>query len=227
MLLKVNSLIFLLFFLSCCKFYQTSTFDCVKINSKDFIDNHYIKVNGIIPQHERQLITTNGGGPVYGEILHSSLKILLDDLKVKNSDVFYDLGSGTGKVTLQAYLDYPFKKAVGIELSPTRCQHSINAKSHLEQQLAIESNRKLDFKNENILNYDINDATIIFMCSTCFPQELMISLTQKLSKLKKGLKLLSLKQLPEYEKFNFKLIKEYHLPMSWSKSSVVYLYELN
>ncbi|MDR3646963.1 MAG: hypothetical protein P4L22_05490, partial [Candidatus Babeliales bacterium] len=73
---------------------------------------------------------------------------------------------------------------------------------------------------------DISDATVIFMCSTCFPEELMNSLTKKLSSLKPGLKLLTLKDLTNPELHNFKLIKEYTLPMTWSTGSSVYLYEL-
>ncbi|MDR3646392.1 MAG: phenylalanine--tRNA ligase beta subunit-related protein, partial [Candidatus Babeliales bacterium] len=99
-----------------------------KINSTQFIEETYKDKDGVITDDERQEITDKGCAPVYGEILHASLKTLLDDLSITTSDVFYDLGSGIGKVTIQAYLDYPFKKVVGIELSPTRCKHAFDAK---------------------------------------------------------------------------------------------------
>lgn len=198
----------------------------VKIDSTKFIDETYKSRTGVISDEERKIITEQGCAPVYGEILNTSLKTLLDDLHITPNDVFYDLGSGTGKVTIQAYLDYPFKKAVGIELSPTRYKHSIIAKNELKKINALANTRTLEFRNEDITKSDINDATVIFMCATCFPEDLMDTLTKKLSMLKPGLKLLTLKALPNTELHNFKLIKEYSLPMTWSSGSPVYLYEL-
>ena len=205
---------------------QTNQSKLVKINSTKFINKTYQSRNGVISDEERKIITEQGCAPVYGEILNISLKTLLDDLHITPNDVFYDLGSGIGKVTIQAYLDYTFKKAVGIELSPTRYKHSIIAKNELQKINALDKTRTLEFRNEDITKSNIDDATVIFMCATCFPENLMDTLTKKLSMLKPGLKLLTLKFLTNTEHSNFKLIKEYSLPMTWSSGSPVYLYEL-
>jgi tRNA G46 methylase TrmB len=132
-----NILPFLLIITGCKYFNQTHH---VTLDSTEFITNTYKNKSNIITDEERQEITNKGCSPVYGEILIPSLKTLLDDLNIKPTDVFYDLGSGTGKVTIQAYLDYPFKKAVGIELAPTRCNHSIDAKKELAAQNALDKN---------------------------------------------------------------------------------------
>lgn len=198
-----------------------------KINSQEFLNEAYKDKNGVISEEEKKIIAEQGCATVYGEILPTSLKTLLDDLRITSNDVFYDLGSGIGKVTIQAYLDYPFKKAVGIELSPTRCNHAISAYNMLKIKNAIAHHRTLEFKIEDITKSDLNDATVIFMCSTCFPDDLMVKLTKKLSTLKSGLKVLTLKLLSTPEKYGFKQIKEYNLPMTWSSTTPVYSYQLN
>src|SRR5207302_804459 len=60
----------------------------------------------------------------YGEILYPSVDSLIDYLEdLSSDDVFYDLGSGIGKVPLQFFLKTPVKKACGIEASKTRNMH--------------------------------------------------------------------------------------------------------
>jgi len=48
-------------------------------------------------------------------------------------------------------------------------------------------------------------------------------MTNKFAKGKKGLRILTLKDLPKNK--NFKLLKKYTLPMTWSSGSTVYLYK--
>lgn len=198
------------------------------INIKQLIEEDlYKNISGFnIDDSERKLVTDKGGSPVYGEIKYDSLQTVLNDLNIKSTDVFYDLGSGVGKATIQAYLNFPFKKAVGVELSPTRSNNAEKIKKQLEAKGLIKKNRKLEFHQGDIGEYNINDATVIYMCSTCYPTELMNKLAQNFSKLKPGLIVISLKSIPEYEKFGLKLVKEYSLPMTWSEGSPVHVYKL-
>jgi SAM-dependent methyltransferase len=48
----------------------------------------------------------------------SALRAALPRGDVTNDDVFLDLGSGKGRVVLQAALRYPFKRVIGVERSP-------------------------------------------------------------------------------------------------------------
>ena len=205
------------------------------------IERLYQGITGFgINAQEEKSITQQGGAPTYGEITYESLKTLIDDLKLTDKDVFYDLGSGVGKVALQVFLGSPVKKSAGIELSPTRCNYAQQVKAKLQKPNLLDKakkklkdigvmskapERKLEFCNQNIVDADLSDATVIFMCSTCFSDDLMKKLDEKLSKLNKGLRILTLKKLPESSKL--KLIKTYILPMTWSSGSSVYLYELN
>lgn len=65
----------------------------------------------------------SGGSLLYGEVLPSGVCKLLDDehLSASTATSLYDLGMGTGKMALQAFLMYDnLKTVVGVELSPSR-----------------------------------------------------------------------------------------------------------
>src|SRR5436305_1323067 len=57
-----------------------------KTNSSDLIDELYKNIKHQISDTERSMVTKSGGSPVYGEIKYDSLKKVLDDLKIKNTD---------------------------------------------------------------------------------------------------------------------------------------------
>ncbi len=198
-------------------------------NSKQLIDEDiYKEITGFnIAETERKMVTDKGGSPVYGEIKYDSLQTIFNDLNIKSSDVFYDLGSGVGKVIIQAYLNFPFKKVVGIELSPTRHNNALKAREELVKRNLINPNRKIEFIQGDIAELNLCDATVIYMCSTCYPVELMKKIAEKCSNLKKGMHVISLKSLPDYQDYGFILEKEYSLPMTWSEGSPVYVYKLD
>jgi precorrin-6B methylase 2 len=179
-----------------------------------------------IPTEETDMIRAQGGAPTYGEISYQAVDTLLKDLFITDEDVLYDLGSGVGKVVLQGYLSFPFKKVVGVELSKKRFDQSVEAKNLLKEKGLINPKRPIVFVQEDFADSNLDDATVVYMGSTCYSSELMDTLVKKLAKLKKGLRVISLKSLPDSEKHNFALVKEYRLPMSWSKSSPVHVYEL-
>lgn len=185
------------------------------------MDTIYVGANGfLIPQQEKDSISTRGGAPTYGEIKYPSLQTLLNDLNIKEDDVFYDLGSGVGKTVIQAHLNFPFKKTVGIELAPTRHKQAEAVADKLK-------NRMLEFRQDDMLETDLSDATVIYLCSTCFSDELMNKLLNKFAKLKNGLVVITLKELPDrYPSAGFELVKKYNLPMSWSAGNTVHVYKL-
>lgn len=191
---------------------------------KIIMNDLYSSVNGYdLATGEADEMTKCDGAPTYGEILFDSLKTVLDELKLTNRDVFYDLGSGVGKVATQAYLTTPIKKSVGVELAKTRHTKAESIRDQLRNKNKLDKNRKLEFQNKNINEVDLNDATVVFMCSTCFSDTLMKSIVEKLLKNpNKNLKIITLKQLPTNS--HFKLEKTWTLPMTWSNGTQVHLY---
>jgi precorrin-6B methylase 2 len=189
------------------------------------INDTYTDVSGFnIAQVERQFIEDQGGNPTYGEITTESVAQLLNDLHLTVKDLFFDLGSGVGKVCVQVALTTP-ARAIGVELSQTRAQGAQRIKEELLKHNILTDANKLKFIEQNILNTDLSKATAIFMCSTCFSDSLMEALANKMAtECKNGLRVITLKDLPVHPQFN--LVKTYELPMTWSQGSPVYLYEL-
>lgn len=111
----------------------------------------------------------------YGEMLYPSVSKIINYLgDINENDVFYDLGSGIGKVGLQFFLRTPVKKVRGIEYSKTRNKYAEQVYQKVHQEFPeLVSGRTLDCINGNFLEQDISDATIIYACSTCYSEDLL------------------------------------------------------
>ena len=102
--------------------------------------------------------------------------------------IFYDLGSGAGKLVVQMILENVVTASVGVELSQARHSLAMEAWSDLQNSLSITSedttyeciqdgeNVKLprvQFLNLDILDTDFSDATHLFVSSVCFPEDVV------------------------------------------------------
>jgi hypothetical protein len=72
-------------------------------------------------------ITDMGEAGIYGEILPTGIRNLYDSIDLKEDDVLYDLGSGTGKVPIQFASETNCGKCHGIELGEARYKASMTA----------------------------------------------------------------------------------------------------
>jgi len=108
------------------------------------------------------------GSEGYGETGYESIDELVEFFREHFNDetVFYDLGSGIGKIVFHIGLKYNVKKACGIEFSKER--HSRAEKLRVE----YEFDDNITFINDNILNCDISDATVIYIDNTLFPSNI-------------------------------------------------------
>jgi hypothetical protein len=179
----------------------------------------------IIPAEEIDAICKGGDHPQYGEIPYESAAHILDDLHLSKQDVFYDLGSGTGKLVLQVYLATPVKRSVGVELSKTRWNIAESCRKQVIADDHITPGRDLVFLNQNISDAHLSDATVCFISGVAFPASLIQSLMNRLSSLGHDVKVISVLPLPVQQ--HFTLIKTYNLPMSWCPEGVdVCLYQV-
>ena len=191
----------------------------------NLMEQLYSSIDGYqLTLEEAVAMKNSGQDSTYGEITLESAAFLFNEFKLGKDDVFYDLGSGVGKTVIQAYLTTPVKKAVGIELSPTRHRHAMQVKNTLEKEGLIDHERKLEFIQENITTIDFSDATLIYMCSVCYPDTLMKAITEKVAQLQPGVQIATLKRLPAHTSVQLKTF--YRLSVNWHPNAVVYLYEI-
>lgn len=145
---------------------------------------------------------------IYGELAFKGLKSvyksrrLLD--KINSSKVFYDLGSGSGKVIIASDILLPnIERFVGVELLTELYDTSNRAKDYYYSIDQVRA-EKIQFINENFFNVDYSEADIIFLH---YPiknsEELYLKLENKFSKeLKKGTIIISgIRELHNIEKF--------------------------
>jgi len=195
------------------------------LDTKEYIKNVFENRSGYgINAQEYKSIRDGGGAPTYGEITYEGAQKLIEKFKLTKKDVFYDLGCGVGKFVIQIYLDTPVKKAAGIELSKTRIDKAKQALEQIKKDGRLQKGRKLEFKEQNILDAHLKDATAIFISSLCFSDELLEQIAKKLARLKPGLRIATSRKLTEHPAF--KLVETLQIPMSWSSSSTTYFYEL-
>ena len=160
----------------------------------------------------------------YGEILPSSVTTIINLLNINQDDVFYDLGSGSGKVVTQFFLQTKAKKNTGIELVPFRHNIAKQIKNKLQKTFPDKfSSQQLQFINGDILTQDLTDATIVYMCSTCFSNELLQKITNKLNESNNIRAIITLKELPTLHK-KLKNKQIINTPCTWAKNTTAYVY---
>lgn len=164
----------------------------------------------------------------YGEVLDTSIRFILNQnlINLDSSDVFYDLGSGTGKVVAQFSYETNCFKSIGIELGERRYNQS---RQYLSQLLSTNhpSSKKIELLKGNIL--DINwqhDVTCLYICCICFPKELFSEIEDSIHNKCPNLKYILLigKQLDD-DRFNTRYDHRTVLcPTTWSDNEVLELY---
>jgi 16S rRNA G966 N2-methylase RsmD len=88
-----------------------------------------------------------------------ALRRVLAKRDISGDDVFIDFGSGKGRVVVQA-ASYPFKRIIGIELSPEL--HAI-AKANVDRSLTRLRCRNVELVNQDVLDYEIpDDVTVAY-----------------------------------------------------------------
>ena len=105
------------------------------------------------------------GKSTYGEITQIGTDNIVKKFKnyFNSNTVFYDLGSGLGKMVIHIGLEYNIKKSVGIEYSKERHKGAI----HLKKKYAKDSNN-IKLICGNFLKNNISDATVIYIDNTSF-----------------------------------------------------------
>ena len=163
----------------------------------------------------------------YGEVAPDSFFQILSSVSPQAGEVFYDLGSGTGKAVMLAGLSFPFQKVVGVEILSELSQVAqsvlIRYRSEFQKTLPQEYMKQtIDFITKDFFDVDISDADVVFAHCTCFSTELMVSLSKKLSELKVGARVITVTQQLNSPLFKLQSSRLYH--MAWGNATV-WVYE--
>lgn len=110
---------------------------------------------------------------VYGEISKDGVNNLANYLQ-KYSGIFYDIGSGNGKLLIHLSLITNFDKYIGVEIIELRHRYAIKINETIGQNI--------NFICQDVLDLDISDASFIFLDDLMFPQDLRIKILKKISK---------------------------------------------
>ena len=96
------------------------------------------------------------------------------------ADVLYDLGSGHGRLVLQAHLDWGVAGAVGVELSRDRHLKGARALERLRADGRIDPARHVELINDNLLNVPCGDASVVYFACTMWDADFVATLLAKL-----------------------------------------------
>jgi ubiquinone/menaquinone biosynthesis C-methylase UbiE len=117
-------------------------------------------------------------GDGYGEITDVGTDVLIRSFPkyFNNPDgVFYDLGSGKGKLSMYIASNTPLKKVCGIELHTARCNEAKEKSKDLKLN-------QLSFIESNFGDCDVSDATIVYTDNIAMPKPILTELYQHLPK---------------------------------------------
>jgi SAM-dependent methyltransferase len=146
---------------------------------------------------------------VYGEIDLLSFYTILERASPSTQDVFYDLGSGSGKAVLSALLFFNVYKSIGIELLPPLYEQSNTQRDKAIQQFQqhddeneyIPQMKRIQFINDSFLHYDFGDADIIYVAATCLSDATWNELISKMASLKPGSRIIVATRMIDHELF--------------------------
>lgn len=164
----------------------------------------------------------------YGEAVLEEVHRILSGMEIHEGEVFYDLGSGLGKVVLMAALCFPFSRLVGIELLSALDDgaQELLARYQLKVRPTLPEDKKaqeIEFINEDMFKVNVRSADVVFAQSTYFDHHMMFSLAVKLDQLKQGARVITMGQ-PLINPRKLVVVKELSARMPWGEAQVT-LYE--
>lgn len=188
-------------------------------SAKRVYDALYAKVNGYdLWQRNRWFYKDDLESLGYGEVAPEGFYTALSKAEPKPGEVFYDLGSGTGKPVFLAALLFDFSKAVGIELVESLGMAARGALRRYNQTFRpelpeIQQQQEIAFIDGSFLEKDFSEADVIFSHSTLFSPDLWSKLSAKLEGLKPGARIVCTSKELTSEAFELK--ERFRVQMPW------------
>jgi len=153
------------------------------VNDRDYLCQQYLNtVYRDKKGHRSQPAAERIISESYGEILYPSVNKLLSILNLQEDDVFWDAGSGLGKLAMQVFLSSKVKAVYGIEIIPELHQKACEAAQQLQRELPefYSNNRALEFLLGSFLEVPLENATVLFIGSPCFTPLMLDTLSYRI-----------------------------------------------
>jgi SAM-dependent methyltransferase len=133
---------------------------------------------------ELRLIRAAGGlrAATYGEVTPDGFRTIFDG-HLDATDRFVDLGSGNGRLVLQAAREYGVAAAIGIELSSSRHELALAALEEaaaLDASLAERCTYMCDDCAGDVAAEVLRNATVVWLGNLCFGPELQARVAARL-----------------------------------------------
>jgi predicted RNA methylase len=182
----------------------------------------YTEIDGFaISREDVRTVERSRSSATYGELMPTATVRLLEQLALTRRDVFYDLGAGVGKVVLLAATTTPVARAVGVELAPQRVARGQLALAAARAE-ALPGAKRATLIEGDMLRSPLEDATVVYTCSTAFPSAFMRRLMRRVAQLPKLRTIVSLQDFDRHP--GFQLVATPRLDASWKRRTKIHIY---
>lgn len=150
------------------KDYQDSKVDLPYSTIDHLIGLNYDEVENTIQKENYDEDAIVGYQKVWSQTPYTYIRSVFQNISFKKDDVFYDLGSGYGRVLVYGGIVNPETKFRGIEIVPLRVEEN----DRLLRQLKLSN---VDVLAQDILKSDFSDGTVFYVFNpfpSIFPQVL-------------------------------------------------------
>lgn len=157
----------------------------------------------VISLEESSAMDTQSAQPsTYGEITPRGARQLFGHMNLYDTDhpdmddgvVFLDLGSGTGKLVVQAYMEIPaLSQSMGVEMAPSRHNAAVRGWETIKKRAQairgisceVKSNtlpiNQVTLLQGDMFDVDMHEVTHVYISSPCFGSAMMDQLAIKLA----------------------------------------------
>ena len=166
------------------------------------ISKHYLKQRGAADIY------------TYGETLLTTLDQIAQEAELSSNDLLFDLGCGPGRTSLWLH-SFIGCRIIGIEQIPLFVERA----QDLVQRYQLD---QIEFRQADMRDVDYTEATAIYLYGTCFDEDFLAPLIEKLRKARPGTKLITVSYaLNEFSREPyFKLIRQFPARYPWGEAQI-------
>jgi len=175
------------------------------------------------------------GNLQYGEVTYAGMEAVYNALNLKQGDVFFDLGSGTGKLVLYVALRAQVARSVGLEVGERR--HALAAAAcerlkAMKEELKEEPDTKplshpcseFQVLQADICKYAYQDASVVVITNVCMDMQVQSRAVEQLLRCASIRRLVTTCALPPNPRL--KVARTVIVACTWCKQSSWQVYDV-